>query len=79
MPTNGARFEARIVDNRKFPVSNRLTLKQCATIANVSFPTLRRWIDRHELSVIRIGRVVRVNSDDLESFLNAHRVDAEAR
>ena len=57
-------------------MSSLLTLREGAERAHVSFPTFRRWIDRGEIPVVRIGRVVRVKVEDLERFIEARTVAA---
>jgi excisionase family DNA binding protein len=39
----------------------------------VSDKTIRRWIERREMHVHRIGRQIRVSEEDLTAFLNKHR------
>jgi len=53
-----------------------LTTKEGAKRANVSFPTFRRWIDRGELPVVRIGHILRVKEEDLERFIDERTVSA---
>ena len=53
-------------------MSDLLTIRQAAEFAAVSFPTARRWIDKDLLAVVRVGKVVRIRKQDLESFLEAH-------
>jgi excisionase family DNA binding protein len=60
-------------------MSSLLTLKEGAVRAHVSFPTFRRWIDRGEISVVRIGRVVRVRTDDLQQFIDSRTIPAGTR
>ena len=60
-------------------MSQLLTLKEGAERAHVSFPTFRRWIDRGEIPVVRIGRVVRVKADNLEEFIDSRTVPAGTR
>jgi len=53
---------------------NLLTLQESADLVHVSFPTMRRWIDRGELPVMRLGRVVRVRPEDLEILIESRIV-----
>jgi len=55
-----------------------LTSQEAAKSAHVSFPTLRRWIDRGEIPVVRIGRIIRIKAEDLERFIESHAVPARS-
>jgi len=52
---------------RLFPIAD------VADQLDVSSKTVRRWIDRGELHVHRLGRQFRISEDDLSFFLNKHR------
>ncbi len=45
------------------------TVAQVADICQVSERTVHRWIAAGHLPVTRLGRLIRVNPRDLESFL----------
>jgi excisionase family DNA binding protein len=51
------------------------TIAEVADRLAVHPRTVRRWIERLELVVHRMGGVVRVAEDDLQAFLIAHRGD----
>jgi excisionase family DNA binding protein len=53
--------------------SRLLTVKEVAEICGVSPKTVRRWIDARELRVHRLGRQLRVSSEDLAAFLKLRR------
>ena len=40
---------------------------------SLSTKTIRRWIDRGELHVHRLGRQIRISEDDLPAFLAGRR------
>jgi excisionase family DNA binding protein len=40
---------------------------------SLSTKTIRRWIDRGELRVHRLGRQIRISEDDLVAFLAGRR------
>jgi excisionase family DNA binding protein len=50
-----------------------LSVEAVAERLTVSTKTVRRWIERHELSVHRLGKSIRVSESDLSGFLNRHR------
>lgn len=49
------------------------TIDDVAEHVQVSTKTVRRWIDRGELVVHRLGSHVRVGPDDFTAFLEARR------
>jgi excisionase family DNA binding protein len=57
-------------------MSELLTLKEGAKRATVSFPTFRRWMDRGEFPIVRIGRVIRVRAEEIDRLLEARTVRA---
>lgn len=54
-----------------------LSLKEIAELSSVSFSTARRWIDRDELPVVRIGHVIRIKRADYNSFIEEHTVRSQ--
>jgi excisionase family DNA binding protein len=46
---------------------------QVAEQLGLSTKTIRRWIDRGELHVHRLGRQIRISEEDLAAFLRGHR------
>jgi excisionase family DNA binding protein len=56
-----------------FPRDRLLTIVEIARICNVSVKTVRRWVERGELTVHRLGRQDRVAPADLEIFLKIRR------
>jgi excisionase family DNA binding protein len=50
-----------------------LSVGQVATILSVSTKTVRRLIERSELRFHRVGRAIRVSSEDLRVYLNLSR------
>jgi excisionase family DNA binding protein len=57
-------------------MSTLLTSQEAAERAHVSFASFRRWIDRGELPVVRIGRIVRIKAEDLERLIDERTVSA---
>ena len=49
------------------------TVAEVASELEVCEKTVRRWIDRGELRVHRIGRVIRVAPDDFDAFIRSKR------
>jgi excisionase family DNA binding protein len=58
---------------RHRPRRRLYTIDAVAEAAGVSTRTVRRWIEKRLLPVHRVGRVVRIEEDDLEAFLARHR------
>jgi excisionase family DNA binding protein len=50
---------------------------EIAERADVAERTVRRWIDRGELLVHRLGRTVRISEADFAAFLARHRSGGE--
>ncbi|MFI3214414.1 MAG: helix-turn-helix domain-containing protein [Eubacteriales bacterium] len=42
------------------------TIKEFADFMSVSEPTVKRWIKRKELNVVRIGGTVRISEEEIE-------------
>lgn len=51
-----------------------LTVEEVADHCQKNEKTVRRWIKAGELKAARIGREYRVSLEDLQAFLNEHRV-----
>ena len=54
-------------------IPRMLAVTDIAEMMRVSTRTVRRWIDRGDLRVHRLGRQVRVSEEDLAAFLNQRR------
>jgi excisionase family DNA binding protein len=50
-----------------------LSVSNVAVELGVSVKTVRRWIERQELHVYRLGRQLRISEEDLLAFTNARR------
>jgi excisionase family DNA binding protein len=65
---------------RRVPVHSAppplLTIDVVAERFDVNPRTVRRWIEQGDLSVVRVGSVVRITSDDLDRFIDKHRQTA---
>jgi excisionase family DNA binding protein len=57
------------------PKQQLRTIADTAERLNVSTRTVRRMIDAGELRIIRIGRSVRIDDDDLEKAIARWRQD----
>lgn len=53
-----------------------LTIETVAARFDVNPRTVRRWIEQGDLTVVRVGSVVRITSDDLDRFIAKHRQNA---
>jgi excisionase family DNA binding protein len=49
------------------------SVKEIGPQVGVSSKTIRRWIERGELHVHRLGRRLCISEDDLLAFLSKHR------
>jgi len=47
-----------------------LKVSDAALVLAVSVKTIRRMIDRHDLPSVRIGRAIRIRSDELQFFMD---------
>lgn len=54
------------------PLPHFLSVKQVKDQFGVSAKTVRRWIERGELHVHRLGRQLRVSEDDINAFIAQH-------
>ena len=50
-----------------------LTIEAVAVRFDVNPRTVRRWIEQGDLTVVRVGSVVRITSNDLDRFIAKHR------
>jgi len=48
-----------------------LTIKQAAKKLGVHWQTVRNYIDRKELKAHKIGKLIKIKEEDLESFINS--------
>ncbi|MEI7653515.1 MAG: helix-turn-helix domain-containing protein [bacterium] len=51
-----------------------LTTKQLAKILGVKTVTIRRWIDKGELSGYKFGKELRVEKQDFEKFISLRKI-----
>lgn len=49
------------------------TMKQIAEMMNVHPNTVQKWVSTEKLQHYKIGQSVRVNKDDLDSFLSEYK------
>jgi excisionase family DNA binding protein len=50
------------------------TVPEAAKRLKVSSKTLRRFIDRREIEVVRVGRALRVSGAAIDAFVSKHTV-----
>ena len=50
-----------------------LTLDVVAERLSVTRRSVQNWVRRGDLPVVRIGRLIRVDADELKRFLDSHR------
>lgn len=50
-----------------------LSVEDVAKRLDVCAKTVRRWIKRHDLHVHRLGRLIRITEEDLQSFIRQRR------
>ncbi len=62
-------FDAGVIDTRPL-----LDLDEVADRMKFNKRTVQRWIVEKKLRVVRIGRGVRIHEDDLQAFIDAHRI-----
>lgn len=61
--------------NKPTPLPDKLlTETEVSKILGCSVRTVRRRIAASELAVIRDGRLVRIHPDDLNSYIQSHRI-----
>jgi excisionase family DNA binding protein len=69
----------RVIDLRdgKTPprtsISRLLTIEQTAELLNVSVRNVREQIYRRRLGIVKVGRLVRIEQDELEAFIERGR------
>jgi excisionase family DNA binding protein len=51
------------------PATSFLTIREVAERLKVSQRTVRRWIDRGHLHVVKLGRTVRIDEESLNSLI----------
>lgn len=54
------------------PQKQFLTYQEVAGRLDVSLMTVRKWAQRKQFEVVKIGRVVRVKSSEIDAFLERH-------
>jgi len=58
-------------------VRENISIFDAARILGIAPVTLRRWIRQRRLPHVRLGRRVVVQPEDLEAFVQRHRIAAE--
>ena len=54
-------------------LSRLLTIEQTAELLNVSVRNVREQIYRRRLSIVKVGRLVRIEQSELEAFIERGR------
>jgi excisionase family DNA binding protein len=57
------------------PTTRLLTVSQAAEQYCVCERIVRRWIADREIPFLRIGRSIRLSPEDLEAFIEKHRIE----
>ena len=52
------------------------TIQEISELLKISEVTVRGWVHQRELRAVRFGREFRVAAIDLETFVNAHVLEA---
>jgi excisionase family DNA binding protein len=55
-----------------------LKVRRVAAVTDTSTTTVRRWIDRGELPIVRIAGSVRIRREDLDNFIRERLERPEA-
>jgi excisionase family DNA binding protein len=53
-----------------------LNVKEGAEVLNVSEHTLRQWIHQRRVPVVKLGKAVRFDPEDLQKFIEENRREA---
>jgi len=77
-PVQGPRSSHPIIDLRdgaapRSSLSRLLTIEEVAELLNVSVRNVREQIYRRRLSVVKVGRLVRIEPAELEAFIERGR------
>ena len=55
-----------------------LTIRETAEALNLSQPTIRAWVARRRICVIRLGRAIRIPATEVHRLLTENTVPARA-
>jgi excisionase family DNA binding protein len=65
-----------------FPEGNMgnkpLTIRETAEALNLSQPTIRAWVARRKIGVIRLGRAIRIPNTEIQRLLTENAVPARS-
>jgi len=56
-----------------------LTPEEVADLLRVPATTIRTWVTRRQIPVIRVGRLLRFSTEDLDRWIALQRMDANDR
>jgi excisionase family DNA binding protein len=52
-----------------------LNIKEGAALLNISENTLRQWVHQRRVPMVKLGKAVRFDPEDLQKFIEANRRD----
>jgi excisionase family DNA binding protein len=52
-----------------------LNIKEGAALLNISENTLRQWVHQRRVPIVKLGKAVRFDPEDLQKFIEANRRD----
>jgi excisionase family DNA binding protein len=76
-PRASSRPTARSSSARRSSPSQLLTIEQAADRLSVSVRNIRHQIYRRQIPIVKVGRLVRIDEEDLQDFIERGRVPAE--
>jgi excisionase family DNA binding protein len=50
-----------------------LNIKEGAALLNISENTLRQWVHQRRVPIVKLGKAVRFDPEDLQKFIEANR------
>jgi excisionase family DNA binding protein len=53
-----------------------LSVPEAATILGVSVWTLRQWLSQRRIAIVKVGRLTKLQLEDLQAFIAGHRREA---
>jgi excisionase family DNA binding protein len=57
-------------------VPRLLSVKEAANILGVSVWTLRQWLSQRRIAIVKVGRLTKLQLEDLQAFIAGHRREA---
>ena len=53
-----------------------LSVKAAASILGVSVWTLRQWLSQRRIAIVKVGRLTKLQLEDIQAFIAGHRREA---